>query len=98
MSCIRDPERTEVRYLRDFADLANARVLEVGCGDGRLTWRYAASTGRVVAMDPDPMRLAQALHDLPLALRRTIAFARSQAEALPFLSESFDLAIFAWSL
>ena len=39
-----DPEGTEAKYLRRFAGFDGAprqRVLEIGCGDGRLTWRYA---------------------------------------------------------
>lgn len=98
MTCIRDPEEIEARHLHDFADLAHARVLEIGCGDGRLTWRYAASAGRVVGVDPDAERLALALRDFPPGLRPTVALARSQAEALPFPGETFDLAILTWSL
>ncbi|MBM3265871.1 MAG: hypothetical protein FJY97_20955 [candidate division Zixibacteria bacterium] len=34
-----DPERRELARLRRFAPLADARVLEIGCGNGRLTRR-----------------------------------------------------------
>jgi len=36
-----DPENNETRALFDLADFKSKRVLEIGCGDGRLTWRYA---------------------------------------------------------
>ena len=37
----RDPEQIEIRMLREFADLEGKHILEIGSGDGRLTWRYA---------------------------------------------------------
>ncbi len=94
----RDPEQTETAYLHQFANLAGARVLEIGCGDGRLTWRYANSAGRVIGVDPDPARLATAAGDRPPGLRATVSFARAKSEALPFARETFDLAVLAWSL
>jgi hypothetical protein len=36
-----DPEQNETSALCGFADLDGCRVLDVGCGDGRLTWLYA---------------------------------------------------------
>ena len=98
MTLQRDPEETEVRHLRDFADLSGARVLEVGCGEGRLTWRYAGAAGRVVGIDPDPKRLDVALRDCPPALRSSVMFALAKAESLPFPRETFDRAVLAWSL
>jgi len=94
----RDPEKTEVHYLHDFADLNNAHILEVGSGDSRLTWRYAGSGCRVVAIDPNPNILASALDARPQALRDTVSLIRSHAETLPFASGAFDGVILAWSL
>ncbi len=37
MSLLKDPERTETKYLHKFVDLAGKQLLEIGCGDGRLT-------------------------------------------------------------
>ena len=36
-----DPEGAELAALGKLVDFAGLHVLEVGCGDGRLTWRYA---------------------------------------------------------
>jgi ubiquinone/menaquinone biosynthesis C-methylase UbiE len=94
----RDPEETETKYLHTLADLSNARVIEIGCGDGRLTWRYAASAGRVVGTDPDPSRLTSARRDCPPVLYASLSFAQARAEALPFPPATFDLALLAWSL
>jgi ubiquinone/menaquinone biosynthesis C-methylase UbiE len=92
-----DPEGTETKALHRFADIGGKRVLEVGCGDGRLTWRYAKTAGRVVGIDlqPDDLRVAQL--DRPANLAPRVSFARADAVHLPFVAGTFDLAIFAWS-
>jgi len=51
MSLFKDPERTETKYLHKFADFADKRVLEIGCGDGRLTWQYVKSARFVAGID-----------------------------------------------
>lgn len=94
----RDPEQTETAYLHQFANLAGQRVLEIGCGNGRLTWRYAGLANRVTAIDPDMSRLITATGDCPPSLRSTVSFARAKSEALPFARDTFDLAVLAWSL
>ncbi len=93
-----DPEEAEPRYLHDFAALSGARVLEVGCGKGRMTWRYAASAGFVTGIDPAADRVATALRECPPALRPKTAFVQAKAESLPFPRRSFDLVIISWSL
>ncbi len=95
-----DPEGTETKYLRRFADFARSRsqrVLEVGCGDGRLTWRYANAAGQVTGIDLQADDLRVAMVDRPNNLAEKINFARADAIRLPFADGSFDLAIFAWS-
>ena len=43
-----DPENNESRVLFNFAHFHNKHVLEIGCGDGRLTWRYADKAAHIV--------------------------------------------------
>ncbi|MCA9970971.1 MAG: class I SAM-dependent methyltransferase [Anaerolineales bacterium] len=98
MSVRVDPEGYELRRLLAYAGgLADTAVLEVGCGRGRLTFRYAAQAGRVVGIDPDAGRIAQARADTPAGLRSRVTF--HAASILDFAPrERFDVAIFAWSL
>ena len=98
MAVQRDPEETETTYLRDFLPLAGARVLEIGCGEGRLTWRYARTAARVTGIDLNPERVAAAPRECPPDLRASTSFALARSEALPFPSETFDQAVLAWSL
>lgn len=92
-----DPENNEINALLDFAgSLAGKRVLEIGCGDGRLTWLYADRAARVVAIDPDEEEIAHAQEDRPHDLRvefRAIGIADYTAP-----DAVFDTAILSWSL
>jgi len=97
-----DPQQNEVRALRAAANWRGVRVLEIGCGDGRLTLRLARLGATVEAIDPDAasIRLARrALRtQLPLRLARQVRCRVGQGEHLDFPDESFDRVLFAWSL
>ena len=94
-----DPEGTESRLLHRYAafESSGKRVLEVGCGDGRLTWRYAEAAAHVTGVDLHADDLRVAVIDRPAGLLHRVSFARADAVHLPLKSASFDLAIFAWS-
>ncbi len=74
------------------------RVLELGCGDGRLTFRYAHETESVLAVDPDAERIANALAARPPELANRVTFAVSGAAEVDCPRRRFDLALFSWSL
>lgn len=94
---VRDPEQNEIKALLQFADFADRRVLEVGCGEGRLTWRYARHPASVIGIDVDRNALRVATIDRPSDLADRIHFANVTSEQLPFRKDTFDMAIFAWS-
>ncbi len=92
-----DPEENELRALRRAASWRRKSVLEIGCGDGRLTLRLARLGARVTAIDPDRSLLAKARRQLPDRLSRRITYRVGKAEDLRFPGGSFDLVIFSWS-
>ena len=47
-----DPEKNETRALLDLVDFSGKQVLEIGCGDGRMTWRYAGAAAHVTCIEP----------------------------------------------
>ncbi len=98
MPVFADPEDTETRALHDYVDFNSKRVLEIGCGDGRLTWRYADRAASVVAIDPDSDDIATAIEDCPDNLRHKIEFRVARLKELEVPSEKFDLALLSWSL
>ena len=98
MTLQRDPEGFEKKILHKYADFANKSVLEIGCGEGRLTWKYADAPNLTVGFDPDHEALCVARADAPSALREHVHFAQASASHIPFSKEKFDIAILAWSL
>jgi ubiquinone/menaquinone biosynthesis C-methylase UbiE len=98
MAVLLDPEDTETKALHDYADFSGKRVLEIGCGDGRLTWRYADRAAFVVAIDPKAEDIEIALEDCPAELRDKIEFRVARLEELDIPAEKYDLALLSWSL
>lgn len=97
MTIQKDIERNETKYLHKLADFADKRVLEIGCGEGRLTWQYAKRTRLTAGIDVDSDALRVATLDRSSDLENKAYFCRALSEQLPFVQESFDLALFAWS-
>jgi ubiquinone/menaquinone biosynthesis C-methylase UbiE len=97
MTVQKDTEDNETKYLHKFVDIAAKRVLEIGCGEGRLTWQYAKETYSTVGIDLDANALRVATIDRPSDLETKVYFSRAMSEQLPFSNKMFDLAILAWS-
>jgi ubiquinone/menaquinone biosynthesis C-methylase UbiE len=97
MTLQKDSERNETKHLHRFADFTEKRVLEIGCGEGRLTWQYAKETRVTFATDLDADALRVATIDRPADLESRVYFSLAKSEQLPFSKETFDLAILAWS-
>jgi 2-polyprenyl-3-methyl-5-hydroxy-6-metoxy-1,4-benzoquinol methylase len=97
-----DPENSETKALFDFAgDITGLRVLEIGCGEGRLTWRYALQAAHVTAIDPNKEKIQRAISGTPPALKDKVVFHACELEdfaAGEGLGQTFDLAILSWSL
>ena len=94
MAIDEDPEGYEVAALSAMVpSFAHRRVVEVGCGDGRLTRRYAEHAGFIIAIDPDAEAVAELARELPKVDARAIGF-----DELVLPSHSVDVVLFAWSL
>ena len=95
MKPIRDPENAELNHLLAACDLHGKSVLEIGCGDGYFTWKYAQMVHRVVGLDPTGSLVGLARKKVRAA---KALFLQGEGERIPFPSQTFDLAIFASSL
>jgi 2-polyprenyl-3-methyl-5-hydroxy-6-metoxy-1,4-benzoquinol methylase len=98
MPVIIDPEEKEIAALQQAANWRDMRVLEAGCGDGRLTLRLARLGAQVVAFDPNPAQVRKAQQNLPERFAGRVEYSTGSAEALLHPEESFDLVVFSWSL
>ena len=88
-----DTSGLEKSYLLDMLGGDIGCVLEIGCGDGRLTAKYASLAAEVVGID-----LPEALPDGGLAaFPNQMRVAAASAVALPFGPAHFDTAIFSLS-
>ena len=76
-----------------FVDLWDQEVLEIGCGDGRITTQLAGKAKKVVAIDPDAAIIAEAKEKTKGANLRI-----GSGECLEFPGESFDIILFTLSL
>ena len=94
MAIDEDPEGHEpAAFTSAGVSLAGRRVLEIGCGDGRLTKRFAHAAASIIAIDSDADAIARLATDLPDVDARAVPIDRLQ---LP--PHSIDTALFSWSL
>ena len=94
----RDPEGVELAAIGAVVQLDGQRVVDVGCGTGRLTRLAARSAAWVYAFDPDPDSVEQARASLSAELGRRVSFGVHSAEALDVPRRRFDTALCGWSL
>jgi 2-polyprenyl-3-methyl-5-hydroxy-6-metoxy-1,4-benzoquinol methylase len=92
------PPGTEVRLIQRFADIGGRRVLEIGCGDGRLTRELAPLASSVIAIEPDAAKIRVARRLAASEGITNVSFRVSSAEQLRLKGEPFEVAIFSWSL
>jgi SAM-dependent methyltransferase len=79
----------------DLADVAEklsgaARVLDVGCGAGHLSFAVARTVGAVVASDLSPEMLAAVSAEASRRGLNNLSTQRASAESLPFDDACFD--------
>ena len=83
------------RVLLDAMDAGTRRVLDVGCGDGTLTYRLAQRSERVWGVDDSllPLQLARGQFQRHRGGRPFLTSA--DARSLPFPGNTFDCVVMA---
>ena len=93
-----DPAGVMPRAVLEAADFRGAGVLEVGAGDGRLTFQYAAQPRSVVGIDSKEPDIRTASQRSDVERRGDVQFVCASATALPFAAERFEIVLLASSL
>ena len=94
-----DPEHNESDALFSLPITWTGKsVLEIGSGDGRLTWRFADKATRVVALEPGAEKHADALANRPRGFEHVEFLNLGLDEFVRQSKEKFDLALLSWSL
>ena len=98
MTGVLDPEGAHLAALLRLADFAGARVVDVGCGDGRLTVGVAERAATVFAFDPDEDAIARAREKMPEELTERVSYRAASATAIDIPRSAYDIVLFSWSL
>ncbi len=98
MALQKDPEGVETKYLLQSVEFSRRRILEIGCGDGRLTCRFAPFARSITAIDTDFSALQQAVIDCQPKIKKKITFLCADSTNIPFRHEIYDIAILSWTL
>jgi len=97
---IADPEGISAKIIQGFVNFTGKRVLEIGCGKGRITMPISEHSSHITAIDPMVEDIQTAKQNTPGPLKEKINFIASGIEdfILPEESARFDITLFTWSL
>jgi len=98
MTPVLDPEGVHLAALNRLGDFHGQRVLELGCGDGRLTLGIAEEAAHVLAFDPDAEAVDRARRSLSAELADRVTYQVASGKEIEIKAHSFDLVLFSWSL
>jgi predicted RNA methylase len=93
-----DPEGAHAAAVRRLARFDGRRVLEIGCGEGRLTYALAGPARSWLATEPDAGSVETARRNLPTDLCGKVRFAVAGGADVVGSPGEFDLVFFSWSL
>jgi ubiquinone/menaquinone biosynthesis C-methylase UbiE len=99
MSSVRRPRPDD--ELREWGGpplVRGKRVLDLGCGDGRLAIGVAPFAKSVDGIDPDAEAIAAAKQNARKAGLRNVRFAAGAGQRLPYPDAAFDVVILSWTL
>lgn len=92
---ILDPDNQYIQAINDHAQLSGATILEIGCGDGRMTGDMAEYAAKIVATDLDEAVLEQAKKNIT---SKNVEFLHTPDGFADLPVQSFDLVIYTLSL
>ena len=84
---------SDLQKIEEFVDLGDREMLEIGCGDGRLSSLLANKVKNLTAIDPDKAMINLACREIS-----GVDFRVGNGEKLEFKDKSYDIVLFSYSL
>ena len=84
---------SDLPKIEELVELSGREMLEIGCGDGRLSSLLAHKVKSLTAIDPD-----QAMINLACKKISGVDFRVGYGEKLEFKDKSYDIVLFSYSL
>ncbi len=97
-SLLRPSADDELREYGGTGLVRRKRVIDIGCGDGRMALGCAPYAAEVVGVDPDPSAIRLAREKARGQGAHNVRFKVGVAQTLPFADGHFDVAILSWTL
>ena len=91
-------DEVEQRTIHGLTDFHDKDIVEIGCGDGRMTRRFAGEAASVLAFDPKEAEIATAKERTPDTLKSIVSFRVADISAIDLPKTGHDVAIISWSL
>jgi ubiquinone/menaquinone biosynthesis C-methylase UbiE len=97
-SALRPPPQDELREYGGVGLVKGKRVIDIGCGDGRMALGCVEHAEEVVGVDPDPQAIRLARSKARQLRAANVEFKVGVAQTLPYADGHFDTAILSWTL
>lgn len=97
-SALRPRPLDELRHWGGVRVVSGKRVLDLGCGDGRLALGVAPYARSVDGLDPDDAGIATARKRASDENVRNVTFTVGAGQRLPYHDGAFDVVILSWTL
>lgn len=88
----------EIALFQRCLPIEDSKVIEVGCGDGRVTFALSTHCREILGVDLDARLIESARMRLGDSKLTNISFAVMDAQALEIDSDSVDIALYPWVL
>jgi ubiquinone/menaquinone biosynthesis C-methylase UbiE len=97
-SALRPQAGDELGHWGGPALVRGKRVLDLGCGDGRLALGVAQFAKQVTGLDPDAELIESASDRARSAGLRNVRFEVGAGQSLPYADAAFEVVILSWTL
>ena len=98
MTRISDPQERDIETLLRLVSLDGKTVLDIGCGEGRMSRRMARTAASVLGVDPDVEAIDRAREISPDDLDDGCRLLAADVVTLQLPTAGFDVVVFSRSL